>query len=225
MNPILKNPFQKLYSINDLALKSFSLKQQNKVLVKILIVDDNDFEYKNEMVNFNFNLKSVDDIAQLDFVSNYDIIICDIRGVGKKLGYTKFEGVGLINDLKKNYPYKLFGVYTGNDVSLEMSAMLDGVKILPKNLVKEDWKEILDNFVKEALDPRTLWTKMRDYLLKEGVSIYDVALLEHKYVYCMKKKNGDVSHLFDNLDNNIPADMKSFFISVSANIATHILLG
>lgn len=223
IQPIFKNPFSTLYSINDLSLKSFELKQQSKMLVKILIVDDHDFEYKNEMVNFDFCLKSVDDIAQLDFVSDYDIIICDIRGVGKKLGYTKYEGVGLINDIKKRYPYKLYGVYTGNDVSLEMTAMLDGVKILPKNLDKEDWKDILDSFVKEAMDPKTLWIKMRNYLLKEGVPIFDVTLLEHKYVYCMKYKKGDVSHLFDDINHNIPADMKSFFINVSSNIATQLL--
>lgn len=224
MKPIWKNPFRKLYTINDLSLKTFTLKQQSKGSVKILIVDDNDFEYKNEMMNFDFNLKTVDDIAQLDFVSNYDIIICDIRGVGKKLGY-KFEGVGLINDLKKKYPYKLYGVYTGNDVSLEMSAMLDGVKILPKNLDKEDWKGILDQLVKEVLDPQTLWMKMRSYLLNEGVSLYDVVLLEHEYVYCMKHKGGDVSSLFDDIDSTIPVDMKSFFISFSSNIATHIIFG
>lgn len=225
MNPIYKNPFKRLYNIHDLALKSFTLQNSTKLLVKILIIDDNDFEYKNEMVDFDFNLKAVEDLAQLDFVENYHIIISDIRGVGKKLGYTKYEGVGLINDLKKRYPYKHFGVYTGNDVSLEMSAMLDGVKILSKNLEKEDWKNVLEKEVKEVLDPRTMWIKMRDYLLKAGVPIYEVTLLEHNYVDCMIHKNGDVSALFDNLQMDIPSDMRSFFVSVSANIATHFILG
>ena len=220
MTPIIKNPFSKLLTVRDLATKSYQLKSQNKNLVKILIIDDNDFEYENEMRVCGFNINCVRDLEYFNMAEPYHIIISDITGVGKKLN-CKYEGVGLINALKKQYPYKLYGVYTGNKVSIDIATVLKDVKIITKTgFDKDDWESLLDEFVKENNDPKTWWLKLRGALLDEDISLYELTLLEHKYVnYILHNKTDFKKFLEDNLSN----ELKSVLININFNYNNSIL--
>ena len=167
-----------------------------------------------------FNINCVRDLEYFNMAEPYHIIISDITGVGKKLN-CKYEGVGLINALKKQYPYKLYGVYTGNKVSIDIATVLKDVKIITKTgFDKDDWESLLDEFVKENNDPKTWWLKLRGALLDEDISLYELTLLEHKYVnYILHNKTDFKKFLEDNLSN----ELKSVLININFNFNNSIL--
>lgn len=217
MKPIFRNPFIKLLTINDLATKSFQLKSIKKNSIPILIIDDNTFEYEEEMKDCGFNIRCIQDLDDVKMAEHYQIIISDIKGVGKKI--SNKEGIGLIHELSKQYPYKLYGVYTGNNINIELTELLGGVEIVSKNYDKDDWNSLLYKLVKKFVDPRTLWLKLRDLLISEGVSLYELVILEHRYVDAVINKNSDFRELFDN-DYGIPEDLKTVLLSMTSNIIT-----
>lgn len=215
MIPIIKIPFFKLYTINDLNIQAFSMSNQDRHQIKILFVDDNLFEYKNEMLEYGFDVVAEKDVINIDNIAAYHVILCDVRGVGQKYQY---EGIGLVHAMKKKYPYKIYGIYSvSSEIDMETIKLLDGIKIVPKNLDKDDWKSLLDKFVCEARNPQTIWFKLRNYMLAANISTLDVAKFEHKYVDVIKNRSGDFSNFLKEDNIELPQDLKSLMISVSAN--------
>lgn len=222
MIPIFKNPLTTLLTINDLAKKSFQYKLNNKSSIPILIIDDNSFVYEEEMRSRGYNIHCIHDLDYLEMAESYRIIISDIKGVGNKLQYG-YEGVGLLHALKNKYPFKLYGVYTGNSVDLEIANLLEGVKIIPKNVDKDDWDSYLEGFVKDSFDPISIWKKLRYLLLSSNVTLYELVLMEHKYVDAVINNKPDISNLFDN-DKRIPDDFRAIVNSMIANVITNSIM-
>ncbi|MGN0402458.1 MAG: hypothetical protein ACI4HQ_09410, partial [Acetatifactor sp.] len=76
------------YRIEDLKLNE-SVKDE-KILdlrkrIDILVIDDEEFTPSIFLSNNNFRLTYKKDIDNVKDVSEYPIILCDIRGVGKQL--------------------------------------------------------------------------------------------------------------------------------------------
>ena len=220
MKPIFKNPFCRLLTINDLSVTSLlSFSKDTKSYVKILIIDDQSFEYLDEMRNAGYSITSIKDIEAIDMASSYHIIITDVRGVGKALRY-KYEGVGLTNALRQRFPHKEYGVYTGNNVDIEMTQLLTHVEIIPKSLDKDSWDSLLDKLVKRVVDPKVIWEKMRQSMIEDNIPLLDILLLEHKYVFMLNNGQKDFSHFFDKTPNTITEDLKTMFLSITANAIT-----
>lgn len=217
MNPIFKNPLVKLLTINDLATKSFQSKMIPKKSIPILIIDDNEFVYEDEMKNIGYDIRCIQDLEDTKMAVDYQIIISDIKGVGKKISNN--EGVGLIYELKKLYPYKQYGVYTGNKISIELTTFLDGIEIIPKRFDKDDWNSLLYDLIKRFVDPKTLWIKLRDILLEEGVSMFDLTIFEHRYVDAVINKNSNFENLFDK-KYKIPDDLKTILLNMTSTAIT-----
>ena len=99
--------------------------------------------------------------------------------------------------------------------------MLKDVKIITKTgFDKDDWESLLDEFVKENNDPKTWWLKLRGALLDEDISLYELTLLEHKYVnYILHNKTDFKKFLEDNLSN----ELKSVLININFNFNNSIL--
>lgn len=55
----------------------------------ILIIDDNTFFAENYLLANGFCIQHKKDIDTIADVEPYDIILCDISGVGKNLGYER----------------------------------------------------------------------------------------------------------------------------------------
>ena len=81
---------------------------------KILIIDDEAFTFLEALRKLQFNIEYKQDIDTLSDISGYNIILSDIRGVGRKFS-KQFGGAFLIHEIKKNYPEKIGIIYTAND--------------------------------------------------------------------------------------------------------------
>ena len=124
------------YTIANLHDPKAALSEEDRGLVKILIIDDKDFEKKENLHNLGFQIQKYDDIESLEAAEAFHIVISDIKGVGAKFGSPK-EGAFVLNQLKKKYPMKEFAVYSGSLYNTEISSSLQGINIINKDNISK----------------------------------------------------------------------------------------
>lgn len=168
---------------------------QLKRNTEILVIDDDEFVYLESLKKIEYHIEHRTDIQGLKDVAEYDIILCDIRGVGKLLR-SPYEGAYLVKQIKEKYPNKIVISYTANDYDpkfQEYLAYADAT--IPKGTALEDWDAMLTKMLNELVDPVKQWEKARNALLAAGVSTVMVAQYESQYVKAVK--NGDYKSLKD----------------------------
>ena len=184
---------RKKYSINDLSKSLQRVKKQKRNNFKIAIIDDEPFLYLEELKKLDFVIHQYNDINTLDMLSSYNIIICDIKGVGKIFN-SEYEGAFLISELIKKYPYKVFAAYTGAAFDISINRFLDGAEIIKKDIAIDEWADAIDSLIIKVSDPIVLWKKLRIDLLNRDIEIRTLADLEHKYVDTILNKKSDFSN-------------------------------
>lgn len=200
----------KTYSISDLINTQTVLSNiNNKSKVPILIIDDQGFDYTEKLRDEGYNIKCISSIEDLRTASEYPIIICDIKGVGKQYDSEK-GGLIVVRELKKMYPFKKYAVYSVNDYKLDDLNSLEGVSRIPKTTDKETWKSYFDDLIDSAVSPIDNWKTMRTFLLNHDVSLLEVLKLENSFVYTYlydspNMKNFPSEKEFPNLTTDIRA--------------------
>jgi hypothetical protein len=215
---IWKLEFNKKYSLID--LRDYINKKQNEMqrnlskACRILIIDDDlseessnyifDTQLKYLKNQLGFDITTKNDLINMRDVEGYDIIICDIDGVGLKLGGN--NGIWLLNEINKEYPDKILVLYSNYNQEIRK---LNRVK----NAAYEIWdkSELLDNHIKNGqdgfadkikasmnyfADPAQRWQKLRTKMLNTETSIHEVARLESYFVKSIIKNDRKI---FDNM--------------------------
>ena len=186
---------RKLSDLNgDDVLKEVSLSELKKN-TEIMVIDDDEFVYLDSLKKSEYRIEHRTDIQGLKDVAEYDIILCDIRGVGKFL-QSPYEGAYLVKQIKEKYPNKIVISYTANNYDpkfQEYLAYADAT--VPKGTALEDWDAMLTKMLKELADPIKQWEKARNALLSAGVPTVTVAKYESEYVKAVK--NGNYKSLKD----------------------------
>ena len=80
--------------------------------VQMLLIDDSDFPYLENLATHDFNIRQYRDVTDLKSVEPYPVVLCDIRGVGRQLS-ERFEGAHVIQEIRKRYPAKVVVAYSG----------------------------------------------------------------------------------------------------------------
>ena len=188
----LPKPYFIRYTIADLAENTAVTMPGPRELRKrfdILIIDDEDFIIKKNLAENGFQIFQKQDIETLRDVEAYPIILCDIRGVGVKLEYQK-EGAVLIREIKKLYPNKRVVAYTGSTYDTTYNEYLDFADtVISKGTSLDDWIQILDEQIRNCVNPKLQWDNLRQYLIKLNVPTMDIAKLEDRYVHSILKKD------------------------------------
>lgn len=159
---------------------------------EILIIDDNDFPFLDVLRKQEYIITQKYDLTDTKEAAEYQIILCDIRGVGKCYN-SNYEGAYLIKQLKQKYPNKTIIAYTANDYDPEFEPYLEYAdETVPKGTYDiEEWDALLDRLLNNIVDPVKLWEQTRDSLLKAGISTIEVAKYESKYVRAVKQGKFD----------------------------------
>ena len=179
--------YHKIFELNgDAILKEKSLSTIKK-LTEILVIDDKEFVFLEALRKHELSIQQKYDLTHLSDASEYDIILCDIRGVGKFLE-SDYEGANLIKALKNKYPNKIILAYTANEYDASFQKYLDYADgIAPKGAYGlEDWVSLLEETLNDCADPVKQWERTRKLLLKANVSTIDVAKYESQYVKAIK---------------------------------------
>lgn len=96
--------FWPTYNLNDLndIVQSNLCDREN---FKIAVIDDQNISLIRKLKQHGYQITHFEDIEDIDRLSKYKIIICDIEGVGKQFG-SKYQGGHLIQEINKHYPLK-----------------------------------------------------------------------------------------------------------------------
>lgn len=179
--------FFKRYSLEDIKLTNFDTSKRLKY--KILCIDDQGFSKEENLRRNNFNITTVLDIDNIEFVSEYDIVICDIQGVGKKLG-SDYEGAHLIAEIKKRFPLKKVIAYSGQTFNTDYNSYFQLADLtLNKDTDLEDWIDFLDDLIKSLVDPYEIWISIRKYLIDKNIPTHIVSTIENDYINATVKKD------------------------------------
>lgn len=163
--------------------------------LKIAVIDDNDFpwqqtlESKGHSVNVfkdyhKSNTKaSLKRLTPYDF-AKFDIVFCDIEGVGGK-AYPGIEGVGVIEDIRNINPLQIIVAFTGSPARLldpktgKNFTAIDAV-------FQRDWE--LDDFLlnfnslaKIFVAPKQRWRFLRSRLVHLDLSESKITLVQRAF--------------------------------------------
>lgn len=180
------------YKIDDLksnqVLKQTSLIELKKK-IDILVIDDDDFPLLEDLRKHEFNITYKNEIYDLKDVEAYQIILCDINGVGKFLG-SDSDGAYLAYQIKNKYPDKVLISYTANNTSFKNQKYLDSVdRKIPKGTSIEDWASLLDEMIRNMVNPVAAWRNIVIKMVQNDVPTKEIASIEHKYVKAMLKND------------------------------------
>lgn len=203
-------------------LKEVTLAQLKKV-TEILVIDDNEFTYLDALRRSEYRIEHRTDIQSLKDVAEYDIILCDIRGVGNFLG-SEYGGAYLVKQLKKKYPNKIIVSYTAEPYNPQYEKFLKYADaIVSKGTVLEDWDSLLTELLQDLSDPVKQWAKTRQALLDAGVSTVSVAKYEAQYVKAVKDKSFEsLRKLYDKKNDASAEIMKTLVNGVIAKLIEKI---
>lgn len=213
------------YKIDDLKLgesvrdeRALDLRRR----IDVLVIDDEEFSASSFLTKNNFRLTYKKDVDNIKDVSEYPIILCDIRGVGKQLS-SSYEGAFLIKEIKNSYPSKRVIAYTASQYDPTYNQYLEYAdEVVNKGLALEDWLTLLDKQIRKTTDPVFQWCSLRKQLLEKGVSTIEVAKLESVFVSSYKK--GEFTD-FEKMANKMNVETKGLIIEFLSSAAIKLIKG
>lgn len=192
-------------------LKHYKTKKINKVLknlqensittlrkkVKILMIDDEVYDIVELLNKRGYSIFYKNDVTYTIEVEPFDIVIVDIKGVGKNFG-SPLQGLGYAKEVKKDYPHKIVLCYSGSTADPSFSEQLfyiDG--FIKKDADIDSWVAKLDGFIKEYSDINYHWDIIKKQLKEHKFDIKKINEIE--IIYRRSFENDD----FDELKNTI----------------------
>lgn len=209
--------------ITELQTPNRALNRVNREDVKMVLIDDEQFPYLGLLKQHKFNIDTLNDVTSLTTLEAYDVILCDINGVGKNFS-EKYQGAYLVKEIYKRYPFKIIISYTCLNFDARYNEYLKYADFsIKKDNESEEWVEKLDMAIDMVSNIEKRWIRIRDYLLDNNISLYNVMLLENNLVCSIEngEKKGFPS---TKLIKNLSSEIKSILISFAGSIAVKLLL-
>ncbi len=196
---------------------------KNRKETSIGIIDDEIFPKTNTLRNHDFNIRELGDINDIKATLAYQIVLCDIKGVGKSFG-SVFEGGHIIEEIHKYYPNKVIIAYTGERLDPTYNKYLSiADQILSKDTKDDEWINILDDALEIVHNPIEQWRKARKRLLELSISSNDLMRVEDIFVESHLKK----SNLFEKNKyvNIMKSDIKAVILNIAASFIFKAMVG
>lgn len=140
----------------------------------MVLIDDAQFPYYDLLRQHKFNIDTLNDVTSLTTLEAYDVILCDLNGVGKKLSET-YQGAYLVKEIYKRYPFKIIISYTGISFDARYNEYLKYADFsVKKDVESEVWVEKLDMAIDMLSNIEKRWIRVRNYMLDNNVSLFNV---------------------------------------------------
>lgn len=208
--------------ISELHTPNRTLSKLKREDVKMILIDDEQFPYLDLLKMHKFNIDTLNNITSLSTLEAYDVILCDINGVGKNFSES-YQGAYLVKEIYKRYPFKIIISYTGINFDARYNEYLQYADFsVKKDVESEVWVEKLDMAIEMVSNVEKMWNRIRDYLLENDVSLFDLMLLENNLVRSVEKGQRD-GFPSKKLIMNIGSDLKNIIISFAGSAAVRLL--
>lgn len=164
--------------------------------VKIAIIDDEKFKAHSNLTTYGYKIQELPDVKSLDDVSDFDVIICDLMGVGQNFDKS-IGGASIIKELKENYPTKYVIAYTG---ARSNTPEANAAKQFSDDFIKKDddiTKLVgkLDDAIDIASDPYERWLITRQGLIDLEIDLRKILELESAYVEAINSNDNEFSEM------------------------------
>lgn len=198
---------------------------EKRALVPIAVVDDEDFPPGANLTNNGYNITVLGDIKDISFVAPFNIILCDLQGVGRHLN-KKTQGAYIIDEIKRNHPEKFVIAYTGgsSDEAIIRIAQGSADGFLKKDADIEDWRDRLDKIIEYLTDPVEVWARQRYALVVADVPTLDILKLEDAFVRSLEASD---RYHYERASNDVGMnpDLRAIAQSLVASGIFKILVG
>mgnify|MGYP003044278137 FL=1 len=217
--------WKRFKTISDLRTADLKLKKVRRSDVKIAIIDDEPIEIMDILKSHKFNIDLIPKIESINILGEYDIIICDIHGVGEAFS-KEFQGAYLVKEIYKQYPFKIIISYTGITYDARYNEYLKHAEFsLKKDVSSEDFVEKLDAAISLIQDPVHRWNKIKNYLVENDIQTYEIALIEDDFVRRLLSNQDFNDFPKKKIQKNIDSNLRAVLQSFAANILSKILIG
>lgn len=190
--------------------------------VNMVLIDDEQFPYLELLKQHKFNIDTLNNITSLTTLDGYDVILCDLNGVGKNYS-EKFQGAYLVKEIYKRYPFKIIISYTGISFDARYNEYLKYADFsVKKDVESEVWVEKLDMAIDMLSNIEKRWERVRDYLLTNNVSLYDVMLLEDNLAHSIEDQRKD-RFPSNTLTKRLRTELKNVITSFAGSVAVRLL--
>lgn len=163
---------------------------ERRAVVQLCVIDDQPFIPLTNLTSYGYRITHLGDIKSVDDIKSYDLILCDIIGVGASFD-NKLQGAALIKEIKSAFPEKIVIAYTG--ASLNNPAARQALTFADELIKKDDsierWKEVLDRNIAKILNPYEIWERIRIDLIRNRIDTKDILLFEDAYVESIVNKD------------------------------------
>lgn len=180
----------------------------------IAIIDDQVFPLYDSLRKHGFTITKFNDIQDINELKSFEIIICDIRGVGQFF-QSRYEGAHIVKEIHRKFPNKYLIVFSGSTFNVEYNKFFSlSDKTVKKGTDLSEWVVILDNAIKELINPYKQWEKTRLFLQENEIDSKLLLKFEQAYIKSILKKN---AKYFNNAINGNRKVMSNEYVSFSLN--------
>lgn len=161
-------------------------------IIPIAVIDDEPFAAETNLRSHGYSITQIGDIKRIDEVEKYQIVLCDLMGVGRHFDPVK-QGASLISEIRLTYPAKIVVAYSGSSLSSApaRSAKESADRTLRKDEDISEWRRVLDELIQQAADPYFLWQRIRLQLISMELDTKILLQLEDAYVRSVLRRDSD----------------------------------
>jgi len=155
--------FGKRYKLDDLNPIgiSGSDNRDERSKIKIAIIDDEDIPFLNSLRNSGYNIQHYRDVDNFNMLSDYQIVISDIDGVGQSFS-SEYQGAYIIKELKRLFPDKYLIAMSSKIYNLSFTEILSNADVKINRDVNVDIvSEKLNLAIKEISSVKNRWLAYR----------------------------------------------------------------
>ncbi|EKN4757651.1 hypothetical protein DVP10_21665 [Yersinia enterocolitica] len=187
--------FGKRYKIDDLNSIgiSGSDNRDERSKIKIAIIDDEDIPFLNSLRNSGYNIQHYRDVDNFNMLSDYQIVISDIDGVGHSFS-SEYQGAYIIKELKRLFPDKYLIAMSSKIYNLSFTEILSNADVKINRDVNVDIvSEKLNIAIKEISSVKNRWLRVRAQLINEHfIDLYDVWSMEQDVIKSILTKENKI---------------------------------
>ncbi|MFN3820038.1 hypothetical protein [Blastomonas sp.] len=201
--------------------------QSRRAAVRVAVIDDEDFTPQVKLQSYGYNLKAIGDIKSVSEVKDFDVILCDILGVGMHFDHN-VQGASLISEIKNEYPEKVVVAYTGGTPSAKARKLISDKAddLITKDIDNQEWVERLDAIAFKAVDPHEIWNKIRNRFVHLGVDTKTILILEDAYVRSILEGDNGLNRLSSaSYGDSIGGDVRAVISGLVANSIFKVIVG
>ncbi len=191
---------KKFKTVRDWTQKNPMNLNPHRELVHMCVIDDEGFS-TDELSALKYeNVRVFEKFTNLNDYSNYNVILCDIKGVGQNID-PKLDGVAVARDIKKYYPEKIVLQYSGQSVNEYDDKFYENMQIdgfVEKSQSSKKLVDELDKYCAVFWDPASAWKYIEKNLRRMGIENINIARFEDLYVRSLEKKKNLIKKYKDN---------------------------